>query len=262
MGAKQTREEWLNEAVQRLAEMFDGIGAPLPRDIRVSVGFPSRAARSSRKRHIGECWSPKHSAALRHEIFISPVLGSGLEAAETLVHELVHAAVGVEHGHRGRFAKAARQIGLLPPMTQTPASPELKARLNALITTIGPYPHAALDVTGAERKQRARLLKVVCPNCGAVDRTTASRITRGLPWCDCGDVAPEVMEMPAGVHPTRMIVAPESDEDGELEILIDPLTGRKTNIHRRNHAPHANTGCQAMGGNIFDEPPDGFGGNE
>jgi predicted RNA-binding Zn-ribbon protein involved in translation (DUF1610 family) len=236
MGAKQTREEWLNEAVNRLAPMFESIGAPLPGDIRVSVGFPSRAARSRRKRHIGECWSPKHSAALRHEIFISPVLGDGLQATETLVHELVHAAVGVEHGHRGRFAKVARQIGLLPPMTQTPASPELKARLNALVTTIGPYPHAALDVTGAERKQRARLLKVVCPNCGAVDRTTASRITRGLPWCDCGHLLPEVMEMPAGFHPTRMILAPESDEDGEFKILIDPLTGRTTNIHRRNHA--------------------------
>ena len=74
MYASQTREEWLGKAVERLAPLFGSIGAPLSGDIRVSVGFPSRAARAHQKRHIGECWSPKHSAAQRHEIFISPVL--------------------------------------------------------------------------------------------------------------------------------------------------------------------------------------------
>jgi hypothetical protein len=230
------REEYLVLAMGKLAPLFERVGAPLPADIRVSVGFPSSAARARRNPAIGECWSPEKSAAKCHEIFISPVLGEASKALEVLVHELTHAAVGTKDGHRGRFPKVAKKLGLLPPMTATTAGPELKARLNALISDIGPYPHAALDASKPERKPQAtRLLKVVCPECGAVDRTTATRISRGLPWCDCGEVDPDASEFPPGCRLTRMIVAPESIDDGEFEIRVDPITGRKVRIPKQNN---------------------------
>jgi hypothetical protein len=230
----QNREEYLRLAVQRLAPLFEQVGAPLPADIAVSVGFPSTAARARKEQRTGECWSPDRSAAKRHEIFISPVLGDASEALAVLVHELAHAAVGAKDGHRGRFPKVAKKLGLQPPMRATTAGPELKARLNALIADLGPYPHAALDASRPERKPQAtRLLKVVCPDCGAVDRTTATRISRGLPWCDCGQVSPDASEFPSGFKLTRMIVAPESIEEDEVEIRVDPLTGRKIRIPQR-----------------------------
>ena len=229
-----TREEYLGLVIERLAPLFEGAGAPLPADIRVSVGFPSTAARARRKRRLGECWSPEQSAAKRHEIFISPVLGDAPEALAVLVHELVHAAVGVKDGHRGRFPKLAKKLGLLPPMRSTTAGPALKARLNDLLSSLGPYPHAALDASKPETKvQKTRLLKVVCPDCGAVDRTTATRIARGLPWCDCGQVPPGASELPSGCGLTRMIVAPESIDEGEVEIRVDPIAGRQVRIPKR-----------------------------
>lgn len=210
-----TREEYLGLAAERLAPLFVEAGAPLPADIQIGVGLPSSAARARRNQAIGECWSPEKSAAKRFEIFVSPVLGDVLGAMATLVHELVHAAVGVKEGHRGRFAKVAKKLGLLPPMRATTAGPELKARLNAISTDLGPYPHAALDVTKPERKPQAtRLRKVSCPGCGYVARIAQSWIERGLPTCICG---------------TEWLAEVPFPED-EFETLTDPLTGREFRI--------------------------------
>ena len=56
------------------------------------------------------------------------MLKDPLEVAATLVHELVHIlAVGVEEGHRGKFTKLAKAIGLEGKMTATHAGETLKA---------------------------------------------------------------------------------------------------------------------------------------
>lgn len=218
MSFKRTREEYLGLVVNRLSPLFDQAGASLPPDIQVSVGFPSSAARTRRKRSLGERWSPEKSAAKRHEIFISPVLGNPVEALAVLVHELVHAAVGVKDGHRGRFPKVAKKLGLLPPMRSTTAGPALKTCLNALIADLGHYPHAALDVTKPERKPQAtRLLKVYCPGCGYVARIAQSWIEQGLPTCMCG---------------SEWAVAVPFPEE-EFETRTDPITGRQFRIPTR-----------------------------
>lgn len=67
-----TREDWLNQAVEELRPVFDANGFPLPANIRVTCGFPSRHARSL-NRAIGEHWSDKASSDGTHEILISPV---------------------------------------------------------------------------------------------------------------------------------------------------------------------------------------------
>ena len=87
-----TREEWLNQLTERLRPIFDGLGHPLPAKVRASCGFPSHGALSNKRRVVGQCWYPEASADATTEVFVSPVQSDGLTVAETLAHELVHAA--------------------------------------------------------------------------------------------------------------------------------------------------------------------------
>ena len=179
------REQWLTDMIGKLRPMFKDASAPLPDNIRVTCGWPSRCALSAKKRRIGECWPTQASADQTHEILISPAISEGTEVAAVLVHELIHVAVGTAAGHRAPFSRLAKTIGLVKPWTATVAGPELTTRLNVLITT--PYPHAKLDARQSGRKKDGtRLLKLECPDCGYTVRTTAKWIEIGYPTCPCG----------------------------------------------------------------------------
>jgi hypothetical protein len=183
-GGASTREEWLRNAVDLLRPTFRAQAAPIPEQLHVSVGFPSVGGRRRNPR-IGECWSPRVSADGRAHLFISPVLGDPIEVLSTLVHELVHAAVGTEARHGPRFRRAALALGLRGKMTATVAGPELRARLEMLVRELGAFPHASLLATAQHKVQRTRLLKVECPSCGYTARITAKWIAVGLPTCPC-----------------------------------------------------------------------------
>jgi hypothetical protein len=181
----RTREEWLLRLVHALHPSFESIGHRIPDHVRVTCGWPSKAALSRSRRTIGECWSSAASADQTVEIFISPCLADALQVAETLVHEMIHA--GGAMGHRGSFPRIAKAIGLKKPWRATQGTRELKGRLNALISKIGPYPHATLDASMMpHKKDSTRMLKLVCPDCGYVVRTTARWIKAGLPICPRG----------------------------------------------------------------------------
>ena len=179
-----TREGWLNLAVERLHPMFTEAGATIPEKVRVSCGWPSVRALAHSKRRIGECWSPSVSADQTIEMFISPSLGKADQVLPVLVHELVHAAVGNEAGHRAPFSRLAAKLGLVKPWTATTASPELAKKLSTLMPEA--YPHAAIDRT-KQPKQGTRMVKVICPGCGYTIRTTNKWIEVGLPTCVCGE---------------------------------------------------------------------------
>jgi hypothetical protein len=181
----RTREEWLLRLADALRPSFQSVAHPLPDQLRVTCGWPSQAALARIHRSIGECWPPAAGADRTVEIFISPCLGSAIEASETLVHELIH-AVGVK-GHRKSFSTIARTVGLMKPWRATTATPELRERLNALISQIGPYPHATLDRSMMPyKKDGTRTQKLVCPNDGYTVRTTERWISVGMPTCPCG----------------------------------------------------------------------------
>jgi hypothetical protein len=189
--AYETREKWLLEATQQLRPLFREQGANIP-DIYVSVGWPkgSRGANHA----IGQCW-PK-SADGTPAVFISPELPNAAHVLHVLVHELVHATVGCDAGHRGPFRKLALAVGLEGKMTSTHAGPDLAQRLHALGDTLGEYPHSAL-APNAIKKQTTRMVKLECMawdaddtgegGCGMVIRTTRKWLeTIGEPHCACG----------------------------------------------------------------------------
>ena len=180
-----TREAWLNAAVAHLAKEFT---QPVPKKLRVSCGFPSRNALGAKRQRIGECWSDKASDGKVFEIFISPVLAKPLPVLETLIHEIVHAVVGLECGHKGAFKTVATAIGLEGKMTATHAGAALASRLGGVAKLLGPYPHDHLNgMTNGKPKDVCRLVKAECPDCGYVIRTTRKWIDEsGLPTCPCG----------------------------------------------------------------------------
>jgi hypothetical protein len=196
-GEHLNREAWLAKLVELLRPRF-AAAATLPEIVAVSCSWPSRGGTSSSRRVTGQCWNAKTSTLGRPEVFISPTLDQALEVAPVLVHELIHAALP-EAGHGREFKRAATALGLEGPMRATIPSARLLKELPGLLERLGPYPHGRInlgDHPGAagpirptrcpsNTKQGTRLLKVVCPGCGYVVRTTAKWLSHGAPTCPC-----------------------------------------------------------------------------
>lgn len=200
----KTREEWLLRAAAEFAAIFGDVGESVPQ-IRVSVGWPG----SGRRAVIGECWSGSAATDGVAQIFISPTLDDAVRVLDVLLHEMIHAIDENKSGHRGRFAKIAKAVGLEGPMTATKAGEALQARLEGVHARLGTYPHAALnrglvldpttpggDVpegaprTSGPKKQTTRMLKVSCAEgSGYVVRMTRKWLDEfGAPICPCHGV--------------------------------------------------------------------------
>lgn len=181
------RQQWLRDVADSLAPEFAAHGKPLPSNIRLTVGFPSRGGTRQRiPRVIGEIHDASRSDDNHFEIFISPVNADSVTVAAVLAHELVHAAVGIAEGHGAEFGALARAIGLQGKLTATTASPAFEAKIRGWTAAIGEYPHAALNVSGIT-KQSTRLLKFVCPDCGATIRASLKAFQQGQFKCGIHD---------------------------------------------------------------------------
>jgi hypothetical protein len=186
----RTREAWLTRLANELRPYFLEHGGTVPDKIRFSCSWPGGRGKATKK-HVGQCWYPVTSADGTTEIFVSPTADEPGYVASVLAHELVHACLDVEAGHGPRFKRLALAIGLTGPMKCTVPGPELTERLHVLCEAIGPYPHAALtDGPTADKpaKQTTRMLKVECPACGYLVRTTRQWLEKGLPTCPCGEL--------------------------------------------------------------------------
>lgn len=185
------REEWLNNLTEKMRPMYHDALAVVPQKIRLTCGWPSRRAFGSKNRTIGECWPSQASKDQTVEVFISPCLSDPLKVAEVLAHELVHATG--QKGHKAGFRRVALAIGLEGKMTATHAGPQLVERLNALISEVGPYPHAELDKEQSpHKKDTTRMLKCVCPGCGYTVRTTQKWLDVCAPTCTTCECLMEV----------------------------------------------------------------------
>lgn len=182
-----TREEWLVAATAHLGGLFAEIGETLPAT-RVSVGWPG--GRGKKNAVIGQCWASSAAADGVAQLFVSPVLDDASRVLDVLAHELVHAVDDCQSGHKGRFAKIAKALGLTGKMTATVAGEDLKVRLDGIAADLGEYPHAALGAgQGVEgpKKQAARMLKVECAEgSGYKVRMTRQWLDEvGAPICPC-----------------------------------------------------------------------------
>jgi hypothetical protein len=210
----QLREAWLFAATEALRPVFVKIGHPIPDKVRVTCGFPSKRALGVKAKTIGQCWAPSASKDGTIEVMISPVIADRVEVMATLAHELDHAAVGVEAGHKGPFREVAVALGLEGPMRCTVAGDAFKRLVAPMLDALGPYPHAILDPSQV-KKQSTRLLKAVCTSmedadendgkpCGYTVRVTKKWVIGlGAPHCP--------------LHGEMSIDIPGEGEDSESE---------------------------------------------
>lgn len=142
----KTREQYLHAASREIERVFlRPRGLALPDRYAVSCGFP-KGGHGGRDVAIGQCWSPEVSQGRVHEVFISPALAGANEVLATLLHEIVHAVVGISQGHKGKFRTLARECGLRGKLTATyvPEATICGGLLARMSDRLGTYPHRAL----------------------------------------------------------------------------------------------------------------------
>ncbi len=180
-----TREEWLMAATVQIAERFGAKDYKVPDKVKASCGWPV-GSRGTSKTVLGQCWAPEASAGGSHEIFIAPAISDPLMVLGVLAHEIVHAAVGVKHGHRKPFTRACAALGLVGKPTEAMPGPRFNKWLtDVLMPKLGAYPHSVLSDTG-RKKQVTRMIKLVCPVTGYMVRTTSKWLEHGLPTSPAG----------------------------------------------------------------------------
>ena len=187
------REAWLNEAADLLINdrIEPATGRPAPHPFRVSVGFPPRSRANSKV--LAVCCASAASADQHNEIFVSPAISDSIDVLAALAHELVHQSDDCQSGHRNHFARTARLIGLEGKLTATTPSADLRHYLQSeIVDTLGPIPHAALDIGKAKKKQSTRMIKVMCDGCGFHFRASQTQIdlitTTACLACDTGNL--------------------------------------------------------------------------
>jgi hypothetical protein len=156
------REEWLHTATEKLRPLLEEHGAQLPQKLQISVGFP-KASKNAAGRAIGQCWGKTATENGTTHVFVCPTLGSDMVMVlAVLLHELVHAAVGVECKHRGLFAKTMRALGYQGKLTMVSTeliTVGLKTVLEQHAQVLGTYPHDVVHVP--LKPQREKSLNIV-----------------------------------------------------------------------------------------------------
>lgn len=137
----KTRETWLLAAVGKLVPLLKKHGVKMPEKHAVSCGFPK-----TRVKAIGQCFGPTCTKDETVHMFVCPSLQKATRVLDTLLHEMIHAAVGCGCGHRGKFRIIAKAVGLEGKMTATgvsEGSPLMKT-LEKVVESLGDYPHSAI----------------------------------------------------------------------------------------------------------------------
>jgi hypothetical protein len=206
-----TREDWLAAVGTHINDALRMMGFDVPA-YRVSCGFPvGTRPYTGRKSHksgaIGQAWDKAVTDDGIGVIFISPVLSNPLGVPEdgepgvidVLGHEIAHHVAGLWAGHGKHFRKVMRALDLAGKPTATYAGPVFAEFAEWVLEQVGPYPHAAMDVT-RRAKQGTRLIKVMCqfPCTDMSANMTRKWLDAGLaPLCpECGEPMVEVARDP------------------------------------------------------------------
>jgi len=164
----RNREQWLaafaTAARRPIASTIQG-GGDEEAAIRLSCGFPPKVGRKAATAAIVP---PTASQDFTAEIFISPTVDQAAEVAKAIVPLLRVAQTG---NWRSMAPTVAQPMPILPPWVE------------AILESLGEYPHAALEIAPAT-KQTTRLIKVACLNDNYIARVSRSTLDNlGAPIC-------------------------------------------------------------------------------
>lgn len=153
------QQAWAEQAYSLIRSEFQELNTA-PEKAVVSFSFPSRGGLAAKKRRVGECWNLVGEGAA---ILLHPELWTSAPAVlATLAHEMVHAVLPKETGHKAPFQRIAKAIGFEPPWAGTRPSEALAARLNALAARLPRFPEVNLQ-PGTKKRQTTRLRLWECP---------------------------------------------------------------------------------------------------
>lgn len=208
----ETRDAWLQAAVEHMKPWFVSLGHPITGKVRCAIGFPSMGALARKKRRIGEHWDAISSADGHSEIIVSPLLDDRTEILATLAHELAHAALGNKRGHKQPFGKLVTGLGLVGKVTATEAGEQFLLRVEPLMPILGKLPHAKLTPIEKEKKQTTRLLKCECNKCGYAARITRKWLeAAGTPLCPHDNIALTCDDIQKPGEPDAEALSTEAD---------------------------------------------------
>ena len=177
------REEYLETAANELSDYIGKAGYTMPL-LKVSAGWPSTRAFSSKSRRVGECW---HHDAIEQEashIFISPYLSDTVMVLATLVHEIGHAILPQEVKHKKAFKQYMVAVDLTGKATATEAGEVLKSFIDLLVDRVGHYPHESIDKGPKFKKQTTRLRLWICKGCNLKLRVATDDLAVQCLACD------------------------------------------------------------------------------
>lgn len=169
------RESYLESAVESMRPWFAEHDVTVP-EVRISIGWPKGA----RGKHVvGQHFSPENATDAVGQIFISPDRGGDLtvDILATVLHEMIHAAVGNDEGHKGQFIVVARKVQFTGPWTSSQnRTEELDERLAGLAERLGEIPHGALSVGEKTATQKTYMRLVQHEPCGWKIRCTQKQL--------------------------------------------------------------------------------------
>ena len=157
-----TREEYLNAAVEKLTPLYERNKLFIP-PLKVSCGFPSK----SPKKTLGQCFSSACSADGSCQIFVSPIIKSGVETLGVLTHELVHACLPPDAKHGPKFKEAMKLVGLEGKAIHAMPGDILLGMCEKIAEELGEYPNPPLKMPEKSQKDKAaskKSFKLHCSN--------------------------------------------------------------------------------------------------
>ncbi len=176
-----TREQWLNKVIDRSRPMFKAVGAPLG-DVRAVLAPPHRKMKA-----VGLCWHSGSVTDNAREIWISSAIEDPLSVADTLVHELIHAALPDGIGHKKPFVVLARKFHLEGKPTATTGGEAFAKTWTPILTKIGPMPGAkflgARPADGRPKQEVKVQRNVTCPDCGFTAKVFEEQMHMGRLKC-------------------------------------------------------------------------------
>jgi len=188
------REGYLELATSELSDYISKAGYTMPK-IKVSAGWPSTKAFSTKSRKLGECW---HHEAINQEashIFISPYLSDTVTVLGVLVHEIGHAILPQEAKHKKAFKQYMTAVDLTGKATATEVGEVLKSFIDLLIDRVGTYPHESIDKGPKQKKQTTRLRLWTCEGCDLKIRVAKDDLNILCMACDLQFVKVEKQEV-------------------------------------------------------------------
>jgi len=186
MAKQNTTQEWINRIVLWTITTLEQAGVSNP-DLHlvVSPGFTSGGSRKTKV--LGQCYSPECAAdGKTNHVFLNPRMNDNIVIIGAIIHEVIHAVIGIDKKHGAAFKSAMAICNLTGKATSTKLNEAGLEWAKKIITRYGDYPRPSF--TGAAiKKQTTNLIKAQCPSCGYIIRLTNKWIEFAHPQCPSGN---------------------------------------------------------------------------